>query len=272
MEKRLPGFPFTIYQSPSIASYHSLSQPIMTKLIESTPVSHLTKGPCLMHQNWGSLLFMHWPIPVVDLRPLIPAELSIDEFDGSAWIAVVPFTMWGMRPVGMPPIPGTSAFHELNVRTYVTYQGIPGVWFFSLDANNRLAVWGARSTYSLPYRFAKMGLVRTNNSVEYSSERTEIRFGKAGFTASWSIEDDFPASEPGSLTHFLTERYCLYSQRNKRIRRCPISHPRWPLSKARLNEYSSSMIESLGLKTPEVDPLLHYAEKLQVKIWPLQRT
>ena len=87
-----------------------------------------------MHQNWGKLLFMHWPIAAELLRPLIPAQLEIDTFEGSAWIGVVPFTMWGIRASFLPPIPGTSAFHELNVRTYVHCNGVPGVWFFSLDA------------------------------------------------------------------------------------------------------------------------------------------
>src|SRR5688572_317020 len=95
-------------------------------------------GMPLMRQHWGKLLFMHWPIDEIYLRSLIPSQLAIDSFDGSAWIGVVPFTMWGIRASFLPPIPGTSAFHELNVRTYVTLNGIPGVWFFSLDAANKL--------------------------------------------------------------------------------------------------------------------------------------
>lgn len=98
-------------------------------------------GPSMMRQYWGKLLFMHWAIDPELLRPLIPSQLSIDTLDGKAWIGVVPFTMWGIRASFLPPIPGTSAFHELNVRTYVHYQGVPGVWFFSLDAASKLAVW-----------------------------------------------------------------------------------------------------------------------------------
>src|SRR5687767_1222656 len=101
-------------------------------------------GLPIMRQHWGKLLFMHWRIDAQLLRPLIPRELEIETSDGSAWIGVIPFTMWGIRASFLPPIPGTSAFHELNVRTYVNYQGVPGVWFFSLDAANKLAVWGAR--------------------------------------------------------------------------------------------------------------------------------
>jgi len=112
--------------------------------IDRLSIRQRPRGVPLMHQNWGKLLFMHWPIDAEVLRPLIPAQLSIDTFDGQAWIGVVPFTMWGIRASFMPPIPGTSAFHELNVRTYVHHKGEPGVWFFSLDAANALGLGRAR--------------------------------------------------------------------------------------------------------------------------------
>src|ERR1700752_1138850 len=130
-------------------------------------------GIRLMRQNWGKLLFMHWRLDPEILRPLIPAQLSIDTFGGRAWIGVVPFTMWGSRASFLPPIPGTSAFHELNVRTYVHHEGVPGVWFFSLDAANSLAVWGARTFYHLPYFNARMRLDQREDSIRYSSTRTD---------------------------------------------------------------------------------------------------
>src|SRR5207253_7946885 len=130
-------------------------------------------GLPLMHQNWGKLLFMHWAIDPEILRPLIPSQLSIDTFDGKAWIGIIPFTMWGIRASFLPPIPGASAFHELNVRTYVHLNGVPGVWFFSLDAANNLAVWGARTFYHLPYFKAEMNLKQSANLIEYSSVRTD---------------------------------------------------------------------------------------------------
>src|SRR5882762_4858763 len=134
--------------------------------IERLAMRERPAGWPIMHQKWGKLLFMHWRIDEKLLRPLIPASLSIDTFDGSAWIAVVPFTMWGIRASFLPPIPVTSAFHELNVRTYVHLDGVPGVWFFSLDAANRLAVWGARTFYHLPYFKADMSLRQEGNTIE----------------------------------------------------------------------------------------------------------
>ena len=121
-----------------------------------------------MHQKWGKLLFMHWRVEATLLRPLIPEGLEIDLFDGSAWIGIVPFTMWGIRASFLPPLPGTSAFHELNVRTYVHHQGVPSVLFLSLDAANKLAVWGARKFYHLAYFNAQMSLDQSGNTIRYS--------------------------------------------------------------------------------------------------------
>ena len=232
-----------------------------------------------MHQNWGKLLFMHWAINAELLRPLIPSELSIDTFDGQAWIGVVPFTMWGIRASFLPPIPGTSAFHELNVRTYVHFNGVPGVWFFSLDAAHSLAVWGARTFYHLPYFKAEMSLDQEGKTINYSSKRIDLRGAPAEFQATWIVGEPLAQSQPDALEFFLTERYCLYSFHRRRLFRSRIFHPSWPLRRATLSEppavaggYRSTMIESLGIPQPQAEPLLHYAESIAVDIWPLKRS
>lgn len=225
----------------------------------------------IMHQSWGKLLFMHWRIDDKLLRQLIPKQLKIDTFDGSAWIGVVPFTMWGIRASFLPPVPGTSAFHELNVRTYASLNGVAGVWFFSLDAANRLAVWAARKFYNLPYFNAEMELDQIDNAIRYSSRRVDRRGAPAHLQAAWAIGDPLPQSSRGSLEFFLTERYCLYSERKGEVYRARIQHKPWPLRKAQLNSFDSSMIESHGLPTPEGQPLLHYCEELNVNIWPLRK-
>ncbi|MDX6290106.1 MAG: uncharacterized protein QOH42_1905, partial [Blastocatellia bacterium] len=159
-----------------------------------------------MRQYWGKLLFMHWAVDPDLLRPLIPSQLSIDTYDGQAWIGVVPFTMWGIRASFLPPIPGASAFHELNVRTYVHHNGVPGVWFFSLDAANRLAVWGARTFYHLPYFNAEMWLRPEGNSIKYHSTRKDARGASAELDAAWTIGEPLAQMQSGSLGFFLTER------------------------------------------------------------------
>src|SRR5437764_14098290 len=108
-------------------------------------------GPWIMTQTWHELLFAHWPIAPEKIRPLIPSVFTLDTFEGEAWVGVVPFRMSNVRPRWVPPMPGLSAFPELNVRTYVTIHGIPGVYFFSLDAGNPIAVAAARTVFHLPY-------------------------------------------------------------------------------------------------------------------------
>ena len=269
--------------------------------VDRLSIRQQPRGWPLMHQTWGKLLFMHWPISAELLRPLIPQEFEIDTFDDAAWIGIVPFTMWGIRASFLPSIPGTSAFHELNVRTYVHYQGVPGVWFFSLDAASRLAVWVARRFYHLPYFNAEMDLRQNGNTIEYSSQRIDaltygefFRAERTGFPAdfnvhrfrdveraelkvNWTIAEPLPPSKPDSLAFFLTERYCLYSLSRGQIYRSRIFHEPWPLRNATLSSpqsqsaLSSTMIESLGMSQLPGDPVLHYAESIAVNIWPLRK-
>ena len=212
---------------------------------------------------------MHWPIDAELLRPLIPQRLEIDTFEGRAWIGVVPFTMWGVRPVFVPPMPGVSAFHELNVRTYVHHRGVPGVWFFSLDANNALAVWAARTFVHLPYFNAEIILKQTDNTIEYSSRRTRKGASPALLETKWTILDAIDETEPDSLPFFLTERYCLYAARHDKLYRMRVFHRPWPLQNATLSTCNSTMVDAVGVPSPGGEPLLHYAEELTVDIWPM---
>lgn len=231
------------------------------------------EGQPIMHQNWGKLLFMHWRIDQELLRPLIPEALEIDSFDGSAWIAVAPFTMWDIRalPPFLPPVPGLSSAHELNVRTYVYLDDQPGVWFFSLDCNSTAAVLAARAFYHLPYFKAEIELTEKSADclVNYTLVRTDDP--PAAFHSLWKIGEKLPTSQPESLEFFLTERYCLYSAHDGHLYRARIHHAPWPLQKAELVSLNSSMIESHGLATPQGDPLVHYCEDLSVDIWPLRK-
>jgi uncharacterized protein YqjF (DUF2071 family) len=158
-----------------------------------------------------------------------------------------------------------SEFHELNVRTYVHYEGVPGVWFFSLDANSSVAVLGARTLYNLPYFNARIELEQTDNRIDYACARTDEP--PADFKATWTFGEKLGQSDPDSLDFFLTERYCLYAVRGKRINRLRIHHRPWVLYDAEAQYYSSTMIESHGLPTPEGKPLLHYAEEIEVDFW-----
>ena len=227
-------------------------------------------GLPLMQHHWGKLLFIHWPISVKLLRPLIPDRLTIDTFDGDAWIGITPFTLWGVRLSFTPPVPFLSEFHETNVRTYVHLDGVPGVWFLSLDANSATTVWGARTFYHLPYFNASIELEQEGDAINYSLRRTD-KGPLAEFNARWTIGGGLHEADPGSLEFFLVERYCLYSSHGENLYRSRIHHRPWPLQGAELNSLHSTMIESHGLPTPSGDPLLHYAEALEVDIWPLEK-
>ena len=239
--------------------------------LERLEIRRRPSGQPLMHQNWGKLLFMHWRITEKELRPLIPNGLEIETFDGTAWIGVIPFTMWDIRafPPFLPAVPGLSSMHELNVRTYVHHNRVPGVWFFSLDCNSAAAVRAARTFYYLPYFDAKIDLQERGNTIDYSLTRTEEP--SADFEASWTVGETIPFAHPDSLEFFLTERYCLYTEHERQLYQARIFHQPWPLQKASVSSYESTMIESLGLKTPKGEPVLNYAEQIGVDIWPLKK-
>lgn len=226
----------------------------------------------VMYQTWDKLLFMHWPIAESELRPHIPAGLEIDTFDGSAWIGVTPFTMPELRPPGLPAPPVVGKSHEINVRTYVHRDGVPGVWFFSLDASNPMAVLGARLGFSLPYYVARMSLEERKRKIRFASRRTHPGAPAASFEATWSREEALPEAQPGSREFFLIERYCLYASRGHQLFRSRIHHKPWPLCRVSLDSYKSTMIEAQRLPVPSIEPLLHgQIAPLKVEVWKPER-
>jgi uncharacterized protein YqjF (DUF2071 family) len=223
-------------------------------------------SPWLLAMTWRRLLFMHWPIEPRLLAPLIPRGLVLDTFDGQAWLGVVPFTMTGVKPRGSPDLPYFSAFHELNVRTYVTHGGTGGVWFFSLDAANVCAVLGARLAYGLPYYRARIRLEEDGASNRYVCHRLWTR-KPAGFRASYRPTGSVYKTTPGGLDHWLTERYCLYAKHLGALLRVDIRHEAWPLQPAEAEVEHNSMTLPMGFGLPQTEPLLHYAENLHVVSW-----
>jgi uncharacterized protein YqjF (DUF2071 family) len=221
--------------------------------------------------QWHDLLFMHWPLSSALLRNLIPSELTLDLFEGHAWLGVVPFRMAGVRPRYIPALPWLSAFPELNVRTYVTTEGKPGVWFFSLDAANPIAVRGARMAFHLPYYDARMAS-ESSNAVGYTSTRSHRGAPSAVFQATFRPIGSVYHAAPGTIDHWLTERYCLYAaDRKGRVWRGDIHHARWPLQPAEAEVQINTMTEQIGVVLPDVDPLLHFARRLDVVGWTIER-
>lgn len=213
-----------------------------------------------MAQTWCDLLFAHWPVPATVLCPLIPPQVELDVWNGEGWLGVVPFRMQGIRPRGLPAAPILSATPEINVRTYVVRDGRPGVFFFSLDAANAMVVWGARRFFGLPYYRARMESRNEGDAVRYRSIRRE---GGAEFSA-WYRPTAEPRRAPaGTLEHWLTERYCLYTATS----RADILHDPWPLQGAEARIEVNTMAQAAGIALPTCAPLLHFARRLDVKVW-----
>ena len=227
-------------------------------------------GSPIMHQNWGKLHFMHWQVNEDILRPHIPSDLDIDTFGESAWIAITPFTMWDVRPFPplIPAVPGLSSMHELNVRTYVHLDGVPGVWFFSLDTDNSIAAIGARTFFHLPYFTAEINLEEHGDVINYELRRDDDP--PADFNGSFRSAKHLPPSQPGSREFFLTERYVLYTESNGELYRARIHHQPWKLQESELQSFSSTMLEANGIEAPKTQPLVHYAEEVNVDIWALE--
>ena len=229
----------------------------------------LPRSPWVMTQAWNELLFAHWPLAPETLRPLLPATLALDTYEDEAWLGVVPFHMTNTRPRLTPPVPGLSAFPELNVRTYVTHGGKPGVWFFSLDAANRVAVALARSLFHLPYYRARMSRRRAENeTIHYRSVRTHRDAPAAALEATYRPTGAFFHAAPGTLEHWLTERYCLYALGpGDTLLRGEIHHRRWALQPAEADLTLNTMARAAGLTLPDTPPLLHYVARQETLIW-----
>jgi uncharacterized protein len=221
-----------------------------------------------MAQTWHDLLFAHWPIESQVLQRIVPAQLPIDTYDSRCFVGVIPFHMSHIHPRGLPPLLGLSRFPELNVRTYVTLDGIPGVYFFSLDAASRSAVWTARRFYRLPYFYAHMSVQAQGDCFQYDSRRHRT---SAEFRGRYRPTSDMRLREKGSLEHWLTERYFLYTVHAGNVFRAQIHHQPWPLQEAEAEVETNSVAEAAGILLPRTAPLFHFARKQEVLIWPLQR-
>ena len=221
-----------------------------------------------MTQSWHDLLFAHWPVGADALTSRIPPGLELDLVEGQAWLGIVPFHMTNVAPRGVPALPWVSAFAELNVRTYVRVGSKPGVYFFSLDASNPLAVVAARTIFNLPYYAASMDVTNERETVRYASRRESADGVKADFTASYRAVGPAFIAQPGTLDYFLTERYCLYTGNDAfERRRLEIHHPPWTLQAAEATIEHNTMAEAAGIRLPSMAPRLHFAKRQDMVAW-----
>lgn len=231
-----------------------------------------------MHQSWRHLLFLHWELPAAELQKLVPHGLTVDTIDGKAYVGLIPFTLTGVRPILMPALPGISSFHEVNVRTYVHREGRdPGVWFFSLDASSSLAVTAARAVYKLAYYDADIQFETTDQTfptIDFRSHRTDPRGPQPAHAhiRYSAVEGPATPSSPGTIEHFLIERYILYSQdEEKNLYRARVHHAPYDVGKTEVLELDETLIWAAGLKRHEQPHLRHYSRGVDVKIYAIEK-
>ena len=228
----------------------------------------LPRRSSAMRMSWHDLLFAHWPFSPSEVDHLLPKGITADTFSGDAWVAIVPFRMTDVAPRYFPALPWMSAFPELNVRTYISIDGKPGVWFFSLDATNPLAVRIARRFFHLPYMDARISITSDSDGwYHYESRRTHRDEPSADFVAKYRPTGEPFEAEPGTLEHWLTARYCLYTADHRgRILRGEIDHEPWQLQRAEWEVRENSMFSSLSLEN-SFPPHLLFSKDIAVRAW-----
>jgi len=220
-----------------------------------------------MYQRWRFLTFLHWRYDPSAIEKLLPSQVTLDTFDGSAWIGLTPFLLTDLRPPFLPSLPHISHFPETNVRTYVRGpDGERGVWFFTLEADRLAAVMGARLLYRLPYRWAAMRVTVSDTAIQYRSARKRL-FGSAQTRIEVAPGDRLSVSD---FDNFLTARYRLYTLVGRRLGYAQIDHEPWPLQTGRLVGLDQNLIERSGVPAPAGAPILHYSADLTVRIGRLR--
>lgn len=225
----------------------------------------------VMRQRWAGLLFLHWPVDPAVIQARLPGGLWVDTFEGQAWLGVVPFFMDRVRPVLVPPVPGLSWFLELNVRTYVhDSAGRAGVWFFSLDCNQPVAVEIARRAFHLPYQHAAMRTERRGAGIHYQSHRRTRDAKPAEFR--YDLPAEGVAALPGTLEWFLVERYLLFSaSRDGRLFHGHVHHAPYRIAEARCERWSTEPLRLNGFEEPAgPPPSMWVAEPVDVTVFPLK--
>jgi len=218
-------------------------------------------------QNWRQLLFMHWPVPVQALRDAVPSSFELDLYEGVAYVGVVPFAMQSVRPRFVPG-PAALDFLETNVRTYVVRGGEPGVYFFSLEAASRLAVAAARAAFALPYHYAHMTLQPGADVTHYATRRrrTGVRHD-----VRYRVHEPLAASAPGTLQHFLLERYLLFTERRGTPLRGQVHHVPYPVQRAEVLEVHDELVAAAGLPAVSgLPPIVHYSPGVDVEVFALE--
>lgn len=224
--------------------------------------------PWVLFMKWRDLFFASWRVSVEALRSVVPGELEIDTFDGSAWITLVPMRITDMHWRGIAPIPGMEGLRELNLRTYTTRNGKPGVYFLSIECPAICSDWIARNIFGAPYYEAQIALCNDGVSWSFASERTQEGMHAAAFFGTFRPAGEASRPAPGSLEHFLVERYCLYFVKDGAIWRGDIDHDEWKLQNADMQIAVNTVPSALGLALAAKPDHTAYCVSTDTRVWP----
>lgn len=235
-------------------------------------------GQWLLSQSWNDVLFAHFAMDPPTLRRLVPRELTLDLYDGIAWLTILPFYTSHLRPSGIPPLPGLSYFPQLILRTYVTMENKPGFYYFSVDTSNLSAVWLARIFFRMQYWHSSLQISGATVRARNSADR-EIYFrakrlhgpkaleGPVKFEVAYAPEGEAARARPRSLDEFLAERYCLYTENRGRFYRIEVHHQPWPLLRASVEIRENTLAAPLGLALPAKPDLCHFSRTVKMLAW-----
>lgn len=225
----------------------------------------------IMHQDWRDLLFLHWKYDVETIQKTLPPGLFVDTFKGDAYVTIAPFWMKNFRVSILPPLPGLSTFVEINVRTYVyDKNGIPGIWFYSLDLNSFIASRGARLAFYLPYFFSKLNRMEEGNNIIIEGKRKDLPVASAKFTYQYMNKNGHFA-EPNTLDFFLIERYILFSYRINQLYMSRVHHTPYPLMEANVMQWNDDLLKINSLPVSNKEPdIIHYSSGVDVDVFKLQ--
>ncbi|MBB6443954.1 YqjF family protein [Bacillus benzoevorans] len=236
------------------------------KITEHRP-NPLPDLPWVSTQRWEDVLFLHWPVSPDLLTPHLPQSLQLDLYDGTAWIGMVFFQVKGMRPRLLPAVPFISSYLQLNVRTYVTYKGRSGVYFFRLTVDSILACFLAKTWYSLPFMMAEIKMDSQGDDIHMVSKRKIGKFEER-MSCSYTPEASVFHTQMNTLDHWLFERYCSWNMRQGTLLRIDIHHTKWNLQKAAAVIRSNTVTDFLTAKISQNNPIVHYSSAKQALFWP----
>jgi hypothetical protein len=233
----------------------------------------------LLSQSWDDLLFAHFAMDPRTVRRLVPDSLTLDLYDGAAWLTISPCRTSHLRPSGVPPLPGFSFFSQLTLRTYVTMQGKPGLFYLSVDVANLSAVWFARMFFRMQYWHAAIQISGATMQARNPGDDRRIHFrssrlhgpaavdGPAKFDVIYSPEGDPRRVERDSLDEFLTERYCAYSWSRRKYYRTELHHQPWLLQRTGVEIRANSIADPFGLTLPPRPDVCHFSRSLKMLVW-----